>query len=70
MNQDTEIVTDNGSESESGNEETEIEEVEVDEDINENENLFDLAEKENDEFCEDFVREDVNWDNLFEYARE
>jgi hypothetical protein len=43
---------------------------EGDEDIEEIEHLFDLAEKDVDEFCDNFVGEEENWNSVLTFARE
>jgi len=32
--------------------------------------VFDLAEKDVDEFCDNFVGEEENWNSVFTFARE
>jgi hypothetical protein len=43
---------------------------EGDEDIEEIEHLFDLAEKDVDEFCDNCVGEEENWNSVLTFARE
>jgi hypothetical protein len=43
---------------------------EGDEDIEEIEHLFELAEKDVDEFCDNFVGEEENWNSVLTFARE
>ena len=43
---------------------------EGDEDIEEIEHLFDLAEKDVNEFCDNFVGEEENWNSVLTFARE
>jgi DNA-binding ferritin-like protein (Dps family) len=42
---------------------------EGDEDIEEIEHLFELAEKDVDEFCDNFVGEEENWNSVFTFTR-